>query len=160
MVEERVPLSPNIGVPPTFSTGLLVDTNLETQTIETYRPPSPPIPYDVVQGCVHSPPATQEICGDKNSAGSRGREPGSVESSTHSTTESTEKIEELEESQISIEIALTGKLEIKLSKSVDDAPFVIEEEDVCPTCLEGNEIQFQFPNMFWIYTFMVLFWTP
>ncbi|CAM8876673.1 unnamed protein product [Rhodiola kirilowii] len=135
VVEERVPLSPNIGVTPAFSTGLLVDTNLETQTIETYRPPPPPVPYDVDLGLPQTPPATQEIGGNKNDTGAQAREPESGGSSIHSTSGSTEKIEDLNKGD-SVEISLTEKDEIKLSKAVDVIPFVIEEEDVCPTCLE------------------------
>ncbi|CAM8879692.1 unnamed protein product [Rhodiola kirilowii] len=95
---------------PLFSTGLLVDTNLETQTIETYRPPPPPVPsYDVDLRLPQTPPATQEIGGNKNNTGSaQAREPESGGSSIHSTSGSTEKIEDLNK----------------------------EEEDVCPTCLE------------------------
>ncbi|CAH1451393.1 unnamed protein product [Lactuca virosa] len=47
--EERQPLSSsNSGAVSALSTGLLVDTNLETSSIpDTYRPPPAPIPYDV-----------------------------------------------------------------------------------------------------------------
>uniref|UniRef100_A0A7N0VJA6 RING-type E3 ubiquitin transferase n=1 Tax=Kalanchoe fedtschenkoi TaxID=63787 RepID=A0A7N0VJA6_KALFE len=141
VVEERVPLSPNTGVTPTMSTGLLVDTNLEISSIETYRPPPRPVPYDVDLGHPQTPPITRGTGGNKTDAIAQARGAESVESSTHSTSASTEKIEDLSKGEVKIEIALSEKLEIELSKSVDAIPFVMEEEDVCPTCLEEYDAE-------------------
>uniref|UniRef100_A0A7N1A720 Uncharacterized protein n=1 Tax=Kalanchoe fedtschenkoi TaxID=63787 RepID=A0A7N1A720_KALFE len=97
VVEERVPLSPNMGVAPPISTGLLVDMNFETSIIETYRPPPWPVPYDVDLGHPMTPPVTRETVGNKTDTVAQARGAKSVESSTHSTSASAEKLEDLKQ---------------------------------------------------------------
>ena len=53
--KERHPISSNSGVASALSTGLLVDTNLETSIPDTYRPPHAPISCDVTTNNPRSP---------------------------------------------------------------------------------------------------------
>ncbi|KAJ9709393.1 hypothetical protein PVL29_001053 [Vitis rotundifolia] len=64
--EEHELLSSHHGAVSTLSTGLLVDTNLGTSPLDTYRPPPAPIPYDVDLGHPQTPPAAEESCVNKN----------------------------------------------------------------------------------------------
>ncbi|CAN1778098.1 Probable E3 ubiquitin-protein ligase RHB1A, partial [Linum perenne] len=120
--EERVPLSAHHHVAAsTFSTGLLVDTNLDTSVPDAYRPPPTPMPFDVVIGRPQTPPGAHETCANKNDGGLQEcedvKEPGKTKSDLE-----LDPVEELEE--------------VEISKPV--GPFIppTEEEDCCPTCLE------------------------
>ncbi|KAK9276604.1 hypothetical protein L1049_006139 [Liquidambar formosana] len=137
--EELVPLSSHHGAASALSTGLLVDTNLET--IDTYRPPPPPMPYDVDLGRPQTPPGAQEICGNKDDTANS----GCVEDTTGGNTiDSTDKSEELKESdckaQTNPELDSENKQEVELSKSAEPIALATEEEE-CPICLEEYDVE-------------------
>ncbi|CAN1189769.1 Probable E3 ubiquitin-protein ligase RHB1A, partial [Linum perenne] len=118
--EERVPLSAHHHVAAsTFSTGLLVDTNLDTSVPDAYRPPPTPMPFDVVIGRPQTPPGAHETCANKNDGGLQ-----ECEDVKEPKTKSDLELDPVEE------------LEVEISKPV--GPFIppTEEEDCCPTCLE------------------------
>ncbi|CAN1189775.1 hypothetical protein LINPERPRIM_LOCUS24680 [Linum perenne] len=124
--EERVPLSAHHHVAAsTFSTGLLVDTNLDTSVPDAYRPPPTPMPFDVVIGRPQTPPSgsVQEIA----NAGAQDV-PVKCEDVKEPKTKSDLELDPVEE------------LEVEISKPV--GPFIppTEEEDCCPTCLEGKQL--------------------
>ena len=137
--EEHVPLSSQRGPTPS-----LVDTNLDTSSPDTYRPPPAPMPYDVAIGRPHSPPVTQEICVDKTgSAAAQTTNSDSVqEAGGGNVQDPSAKCEDLKESdckgQANFELDAPKEVEVELSKSVESVVLMTEEEDACPICLEGS----------------------
>ncbi|XP_040990393.1 probable E3 ubiquitin-protein ligase RHB1A isoform X2 [Juglans microcarpa x Juglans regia] len=142
--EEHVPLSSDHGGASVLSTGLLVDTNLDTSIPDTYRPPPVPMPYDVVLGRPQTPPVAQEICTNKTDAAVLTTNSDSVqESAAGDTLEISAKCEALKEpgckTQINFEFD-SVKGEVELSKSVEPVISASEEED-CPVCLEEYDAE-------------------
>lgn len=125
-----------------LSTGLLVDTNLDTSIPDTYRPPPAPMPYEVAPGHPHSPPVAQEICGSKGDGEVRTTNSDSVEAAGGNMQDSSVKCEDMKGSdcktQTNFEIDTAKESEVELSKSVESIVLVTEEEDCCPICLEGK----------------------
>ncbi|CAI0417221.1 unnamed protein product [Linum tenue] len=119
--EERIPLSAHHVAASTFSSGLLVDTNLDTSVPDAYRAPPTPMPFDVVIGRPQTPPEAQETCSDNRSDG---------------TLQTCEDAKDSDKTKAGLEIDPVEELEVEISKPV--GPFVppTEEEDCCPTCLE------------------------
>ncbi|XP_073029961.1 probable E3 ubiquitin-protein ligase RHB1A isoform X2 [Primulina eburnea] len=115
--EEHEPLSPHISTVTTLSTGILVDTNLDTSVPDTYRSPPAPLPF----GPPPAPPSNQEIPGNKVAVALKTTNTIVVEDTNLET-----KLKSLNSD---------GKAELK--KSVEPfVPSLQDEEDVCPTCLE------------------------
>lgn len=141
--DEHVPLSSPIGAPSAFSSGLLVDTNLDTSIPDTYRSPPLPMPYDVVLTHPHTPPVAQEIGSNKNDAAAQTTNSDAVqEISCTNARETSAKCEGIDESDCKkhtdFETDTLKESEIELSKGVESVALAIEEEDVCPICLEGE----------------------
>uniref|UniRef100_A0A453AXS6 RING-type E3 ubiquitin transferase n=1 Tax=Aegilops tauschii subsp. strangulata TaxID=200361 RepID=A0A453AXS6_AEGTS len=101
--EEHEPLSSAFDGSSPASAIVVVDTNLDTSTLDTYRAPPAPLPYDV------SLPVTENPDLEKSD----------IKSKTDDQQESL-KVDEYESCE-------KGAPEDK-----------IEEEDVCPICLEEN----------------------
>ncbi|KAL6181898.1 hypothetical protein ACLB2K_048546 [Fragaria x ananassa] len=138
--EEHVPLSSRQGAS-ALSTGLLVDTNLDTSIPDTYRPPPAPIPYDVSAERPQTPPVAQDISGNKSDATLHTTTSDSVQQAPGDNPQETStKCEDLKGSDYKadtkFELDPIKKADVELSKSVDSVALVTEEEDVCPTCLE------------------------
>lgn len=141
--EEHVPLSSPLRTPRAFSTGLLVDTNLDTSIPDTYRSPPLPMPYDVVLTSPLTPPVAQEIGSYKNEAAAQTANSNTIqETACINTREASAKCEGVDESDCKkhtdFEVDTLKESEIELSKGVESAVLPIEEEDVCPICLEGE----------------------
>lgn len=141
--EEHVPLSSPLSTPPAFSTGLLVDTNLDTSIPDTYRSPPLPMPYDVVLTNPHISSVAQEIGSNKNDAAAQTTNPDTIqEAACINTRETSTKFEGINESDCKkhtdFEVDTLKESEIELSKGVESVVLPIEEEDVCPICLEGE----------------------
>lgn len=145
--EERVPLSSaHNRTSSAISSGVVVvDTNLETSSPDAYIPPPPPIPFDVPIGIPQTP-------------GGNGEETACVDIREVSveTTANTEPAQETvdgitlgvpttcsyKETDSKIDLESTEDIDPKLSKDV----FVpIEEEEDCPICLEGKDINVTLP---------------
>uniref|UniRef100_A0A5B7A6A7 RING-type E3 ubiquitin transferase n=1 Tax=Davidia involucrata TaxID=16924 RepID=A0A5B7A6A7_DAVIN len=148
--EEHEPLSSHHRTASALSTGLLVDTNLETAFLDTYRPPPAPMPYDANLGGPLTPSGNRESCGNKCDAAVQTTNTESVEqTNTGNTLETSSK--DLKESdckvQTEAELALSKELEVELEKSGElkksSEPLVsaLDEEDVCPTCLEEYDAE-------------------
>lgn len=148
--EEHEPLSSHNAGASTLSTGLLVDTNLETSIPDTYRPPPTPIPYDsnlVVRP--RTPPVGNREGNNKPEAAAAQRTDTEnvEEANTTGTTNETEA-KDLKDPdckvQADIELVALKEVEDELEKSGElkksGEPIVSapEEEECCPTCLEGN----------------------
>ncbi|KAD4384678.1 hypothetical protein E3N88_24846 [Mikania micrantha] len=143
--EERQPLSSS-GV--AASTGLLVDTNLETSIPDTYRPPPAPIPYDVSVGPPRSP-----LNNNRETSGVKQEPPVQINNSasvgeitiSNSGETVTKEAKGSDCKEItSIELVETKEIEDEIEKSDElkkpIGPILPPEE--CPTCLEGNDNRF------------------
>ncbi|XP_065858320.1 probable E3 ubiquitin-protein ligase RHB1A [Euphorbia lathyris] len=139
--EEHVPLSSRHAAASTMSTGLLVDTNLDTSVPDAYRPPPPPIPFDVAPRRPQTPQRPQEMTCDKDDGAVPTTNSGSVQGTTCiNSREASVECDDLKGSdckvQTDLEIDPVKEKEVELSKSVGPIVSATEEEDVCPTCLE------------------------
>ncbi|XP_071698073.1 probable E3 ubiquitin-protein ligase RHB1A [Rutidosis leptorrhynchoides] len=136
--EERQPLSSTSGA---ASTGILVDTNLETSIPDTYRPPPAPIPYDVSGGPPRNLLNNQETSGIKQEPSVHTNNIVSVgEISVSNNGETvTKEAKGCDCKEITnIELVKTKETETDIEKSDElkkpSGPILPPEE--CPTCLE------------------------
>ncbi|KAF7810314.1 putative E3 ubiquitin-protein ligase RHB1A isoform X1 [Senna tora] len=140
--EEHVPLSSRHGAAPSFSGGLLVDTNLDTSSPDTYRPPPAPIPFNVTSSITETPSVAQEISSDKSNNANASLNPtnsNSVqETVAGSNNEVLAKLEDLKESECQVQ----NDLEIDSAKDSEiERTKLAEEEDTCPICLEEYDAE-------------------
>ncbi|GLT78211.1 hypothetical protein SLA2020_497520 [Shorea laevis] len=144
--EEHVPLSSHHGATSGLSTGLLVDTNLDTSVPDAYRPPPAPLPFDV--GLV--PPQTgsvaQEIHNSKSNElvqttnSDSGQD--AIDVNTQNMSTKSEGLNELDcKAQSNLENEPLKESEVELSKSAESIVSATEEEDVCPICLEEYDAE-------------------
>lgn len=138
--EEQVSLPAHRGPTIVLSSGLLVDTNLDTSIPDTYRSPPAPVPYDVVLGHPQTPVGAERVTGNVSDVTGKTANSGCTEeiAAGDNTRDDSVKGEKLklsdckEQSDFDIE---KEKLESDPLKSVE--PVISAEE--CPTCLEGND---------------------
>lgn len=135
-------MSSHTGTGTVLSTGFLVDPNLETSIPDTYRPPPAPIPYDANLGRPRTVSANQSV----------------EESNTGVSYESTPNILNKSDVKVQSDAALDSSKEVEdeleksgeLKKSNEPIVSVLEEEEeCCPTCLEGNG------NKSWLINFFI-----
>ncbi|GFY92519.1 RING/U-box superfamily protein [Actinidia rufa] len=107
-----------------LTAGFLVDMNLDMSTPDTYRPPPAPIPYDVVLGRSHS--TDSESLGETFNGSDFENLSTCVDGTEYDCT-----------ADNGILVSSPKKFEFEVIKSNDLKVSVTEEEDVCPTCLEG-----------------------
>ncbi|PNY12759.1 E3 ubiquitin-protein ligase at3g02290-like protein [Trifolium pratense] len=123
--EEHVPLSSHQGAPSAFSGRLLVDTNLDTSSPDTYRPPPAPLPFNVTPGATQTAPVAQEISCEKNNTSSLSTNSNSVQEPSgdnHGTSPKSEEPKESEcKGQTDLELDSAKDSEIELSKLEYDA---------------------------------------
>ncbi|GAA0166149.1 hypothetical protein Leryth_013641 [Lithospermum erythrorhizon] len=139
--EEREPLS-HRGRISAVSTGLLVDTNLDTSIPDTYRPPPAPIPYEVLTGRQWPPPGNQESSGSHSEAAVQ---PINLDlaGEANSVNDMVTTVKDLKgsdnnakfENELSTPKEVEDEIENsgELKKSSQRTNFILEE---CPTCLE------------------------
>ncbi|GKV23147.1 hypothetical protein SLEP1_g32913 [Rubroshorea leprosula] len=144
--EEHVRLSSQHGASSGLSTGLLVDTNLDTSIPDAYRPPPAPLPFDVGLVPSQTGSVAQEIHNSKRNAlvqttnSDSGQDAIDVNAQNMSTE--SEGLNELDcKAQSNVESELLKKLEVELSKSAESIVSATEEEDVCPICLEEYDAE-------------------
>ncbi|VFQ63709.1 unnamed protein product [Cuscuta campestris] len=135
--EERQPLSHH-GAALVLSTGLLVDTNLDTSSLDTYRPPPTPRPYETFAGRPRTPPGNQDARKSDATAQIKNTESGEeTNSGNRATLECDAKaVDNIDLTALNVvvdELEKSGDLK-KSNEAI--VPSLVEEEDVCPTCLE------------------------
>lgn len=144
----------NHGTTIVLSPGLLVDMNLDTSIPDTYRPPPPPAPYDVVLGHTQTPIEADKAAGYESSAADKTAN-SCCTAAGDRTQDNSVKCEDLKLSDCKEQFdsdSEKGKgMETDPLKYVE--PVIYAEE--CPICLEGN-IPFYESNNFHIFTFPVL----
>lgn len=122
--EEHESLTSHDGVATVRSSGLLIDLNLNMSIPDTYQPPPAPIPYDVVLG---RPQLTdvesgEAIGGSLEKPCCMDLKDGNFRNQLGFDPLSPRKVE----------------LELELLKSAPISVSAKDEEDACPTCLEGE----------------------
>ncbi|KAI3713420.1 hypothetical protein L1987_71997 [Smallanthus sonchifolius] len=126
--EDRQLLSVRNNTAVVIPTGLLIDTNLDTSILDTYRHPPAPIPYDAnPQGL----PNNREDSANKNHSPvqTTNSDPiGGTKVSNSGETVAKEAMESVAIEEFDVGLEKSGELK----KS--NTPFVSPEE--CPTCLE------------------------
>lgn len=146
--EEHVPLSSHHVTASALSSGLLVDTNLDTSVPDAYIPPPAPMPFDVALGHPQTPQSAQDTCGDKNDGAVQTTNSGSIQETAGVNRAKCDDMKESDcKAQPNSELDSAKELEIELSKSVEPLALATEEEDVCPICLEGNVLTISFHPM-------------
>lgn len=140
--EEHEPLSSHNEIS-VFSTGLLVDTNLDTSVPDTYRPPPAPIPYETYIGRPSTPSRNQEESGHETEVALGITNVVRVEDINHGSPLETKvkKQPDNEEKDVDLEASKLmedeSSDELKKSSKVLDASII--DEDDCPICLEGAD---------------------
>ncbi|KAI4378013.1 hypothetical protein MLD38_015559 [Melastoma candidum] len=110
-LEERESLTSNdAAAASAFSSGLSVDLNLETSAPDNYRAPPTPLPYDVFLG-------------------SRGTYPVSGRGTIQKTA-----------GRPQLTALYLSEMKIELPKLDEEKVLDLDEEDVCPICLEEYDI--------------------
>ncbi|KAK1290259.1 E3 ubiquitin-protein ligase [Acorus calamus] len=137
-LEEHEPLSTRgRGAVSAISAALLVDTNLDTSSPDTYRAPPPPLPYDVCSRPdapeIRNTKADPEQTTDPQSVGER------VSSSGFESLTATEVKEGNLKKETDSKLGSPKVSETEISKLND--PIISDEEDVCPTCLEEYDAE-------------------
>ncbi|KAM1707620.1 hypothetical protein ACFX13_000756 [Malus domestica] len=123
VLEEQESLRSHDVTASAISAGLLVCWDLESSIPDTYRPPPPPLPYNMVFGSTDSDSARETIsCSSFDTSATCG---------------------DLGESDCKVQ---EGSLDISpkklgLSKSNEPHGLEKEDEDVCPICLEEYETE-------------------
>ncbi|KAL6979566.1 RING-type E3 ubiquitin transferase [Sarracenia purpurea var. burkii] len=151
VLEEHEPLPSHHDTVSALSTGLLVDTNLQTSILDTYRPPPAPLPYDTNLRCPRSPMSYPESNENKNDAATQSTATESVEETNAGHTLET-SAKDLKVSdckvQTDTELASSKGLKVELEKygelkmSNESLVSVLEEEeDGCPICLEEYDAE-------------------
>ncbi|XP_075496510.1 putative E3 ubiquitin-protein ligase RHB1A [Primulina tabacum] len=146
--EEHEPLSSHHETISALSSGLLVDTNLDTAIPDTYRPPPAPLPYETYVGYPPTPSVHQQSSGNKNETALQSTKAelfgdnnsGSTLDAKLKTMESDAKMETHIELTASKEMEDNNSDELKKS-SEPFVPLLQDEEDVCPTCLEEYDVE-------------------
>lgn len=136
--EEHEPLSSHDEIS-TFSTGLLVDTNLDTSIPDTYRPPPAPTPYETYRPT--TPSRNQDESRHEDEVALGITDVVCVEDINHGSTLETKVKKQSDENAEDIDLDASKLMEDegsddlkKCSKLVDSPP---KDEDDCPICLEG-----------------------
>lgn len=124
ILEEHESLTSHDSAAMVLTAGFLVDLNLDTSTPDTYRPPPAPIPYDVVLGRSQSTDS-ESLSDTTNSSGYENMYSCADVKGPDCETDS------------DILLASPKKFEFRILKSGDLNVSAPEDEDVCPTCLEG-----------------------
>lgn len=134
-LEENEPLSSSHVTSTAVPGGLLVDTNLDTSSPDTFRTPPAPLPYDIGLGGSQTPPRKTDL----------------VQSSESRTDERSpcENLKGLECINKNDNLNNSPKVEDdEISKLKGTLSPVTDEEDVCPICLEGIDFSHQVNYMF------------
>ncbi|RDX97241.1 putative E3 ubiquitin-protein ligase RHB1A, partial [Mucuna pruriens] len=122
--EEHESLTTHDGANASLNSGFLVGFNLEASMPDTFQPPPVPLPYDMVLG------------GSASTDSESGRE-------TLSSFETLITCDDVEESDCKAQAnsAPTSPRKAEVPKSNGNEVLVIEEEDVCPICLEEYDVE-------------------
>ncbi|OVA13981.1 zinc finger protein [Macleaya cordata] len=135
-LEERQPLSSSLATSSALSTGLLVDTNLDTSTPDTYRSPPAPMPYDADLGRPPTPPGTLGSSGNKIDTATRTGDSESPGETISSGAIEACSLKELDCTNQADSVPPSPKKSDEPAKLSELIASPTEEEDVCPTCLE------------------------
>lgn len=131
-LEEHEPLSSaSHGALSAVSSGLLVDTNLDTSTPDTYQAPPAPLPYDVGLASTQTLRRDVDCCATKT-------DPMQLDNSG-TTGETNDRFETSDcKNKAQSEHNSPKTTEDEISKPVTSTT---DEEDACPICLEDYDTE-------------------
>ncbi|XP_074592059.1 putative E3 ubiquitin-protein ligase RHB1A [Curcuma longa] len=131
VLEEHEPLSStNHDTLPATSLGLLVNTNLDTSTTDTYQSPPAPLPYDTSLESQSTLLGDAEICGSK------------TDQTPILNSQTTGQNNDCFETSDCKKKTDSEKNSPKISEDEISKPTTIsDEEDVCPICLEDYDAE-------------------
>lgn len=109
-----------------LSVEFLVDMGWDVSAPDTFRPPPAPLPYDLVLGCPQSIDSESTI---ETTSGSSFR-----------TLSSCEDIEE-SDCKAKADSLSVSPMKLKVPNLNEPGVSVVEEEDVCPICLEEYDTE-------------------
>lgn len=134
------PLSTSHGTSSIVSAGLLVDTNLEISTPDTYRTSPASLLYNADLTSSQSLPGNLNNCGNK--AGHAQPTDSQPIGETDGRLEGSDTCEALEKSDCKTDCEHDSpKTEDEPSKEDTPIASATDEEDVCPTCLEEYDAE-------------------
>lgn len=142
--EEREPLSSHHVTAAALSTALLVDTNLDTSSPDTYRPPPMPMPYETYVGRPRTPPGNQDGIKNEAAVQETSTETG-VALNTADAVEAAEKDNKESEGivQADVQFAASKEVEDELEESEElkksNILVFLPPQEECPICLEGEK---------------------
>ncbi|KAK6920095.1 Zinc finger, RING-type [Dillenia turbinata] len=139
--QESMPLSH--GAASTLAAGLLVDLNLEMPIPDTYRPPPAPMPFDVLLGRPQTPAHAEACVGSKHDAGTVSESLKLIVNAGGFDNSSKREDKEKSNCKALADFLLDSpnNSEDELSKSLDPNIKAMDEEDVCPICLEEYDLE-------------------
>ncbi|XAR70273.1 hypothetical protein NMG60_11027074 [Bertholletia excelsa] len=146
--EENEPLASHHGTVSALSTGLSVDTNLETSIPDTCTEPPAPLPYSANLSRPQTPPRNDESCGYKKDAAEQNTNTEPIEQTNAGHALETSDKELKKSSQEDTELSLLKDSEVEDDKfdevtksSEPPVSKMDQEEDVCPICLEEYDAE-------------------
>lgn len=137
--EENEPLSASHFTSTAVPGGLLVDTNLDTSSPDTYRAPPVPLPYNSGLTGSQTTHGNIENCGNKTAHVQSTDLLSSGEIA--SPGENLKGFDRKSKGDYVHEFPRLEEDEDEISKLKDAKSPVTEEEDVCPTCLEDYDLE-------------------
>lgn len=136
-LEEREPILFTNVPSSAISPALFVDTNLDLSVPDSYQAPPAPVPYDADLAGSHTVPRNIGNCGTKVCPMQLTGSGSAAEAVTHDRNlNSSECKNEVFSEKDTLEAAADEP-----SKLREPDVLVIEEEDVCPTCLEEYTLE-------------------
>ncbi|KAH0707473.1 hypothetical protein KY290_012433 [Solanum tuberosum] len=145
--EEREPLSSHHVTAAAFSTALLVDTNLDTSSPDTYRPPPMPMPYETYVGRPRTPPGNPDGIKNEAAVQETNSEAGGALNSADAA-EAVDKDKKESEGNVQtadIQLDAIKEVEDELEKSDEfkksNILVLLPPQEECPICLEEYDAE-------------------
>ncbi|CAN4077694.1 unnamed protein product [Withania somnifera] len=144
--EEREPLSSNHVTAAAFSTALLVDTNLDTSSPDTYRPPPMPMPYETYVDRPRTAAGNPDGIKNRAAVQETNTETGGALNSADAA-EAADKDSKGSEGNVQTDIQLdvVKEVEDELEKSEElkksNIPVILPPQEECPICLEEYDAE-------------------
>ncbi|KAK6783346.1 hypothetical protein RDI58_021143 [Solanum bulbocastanum] len=145
--EEREPLSSQHVTAAAFYTALLVDTNLDTSSPDTYRPPPMPMPYETYVGRPRTPPGNPDGIKNEAAVQETNSEAGGALNSADAA-EAVDKDKKESEGNVQtadIQLDAIKEVEDELEKSDElkksNVLVLLPPQEECPICLEEYDAE-------------------
>ncbi|KAJ0967258.1 hypothetical protein J5N97_024175 [Dioscorea zingiberensis] len=142
---DREPLSSANGTSSSASAGILVDTNLDTSIPDTFRAPPAPLPYDVALTNAQTLPPSFGNSGNKTDHVQPADSQSLGEAVSGGTSEGLDTSESLKAPDCKSTVGdghdTANVAEDEPLKFCEPVSSAVDEEDVCPICLEEYDLE-------------------